>query len=184
MRAAFLGTPASAVPSLAALADVADVVLVVTRPDRRRGRGARPTPPPVKTAALEWGFPVAQPEDAATLQRLLAPLSLDLALVVAFGMILPPEVLATTRLGFVNVHFSLLPRWRGAAPVARAILAGDEKTGVSLMLIDAGLDTGPVIAAVGTPIAPDETRGSLTARLAHLGALLVDERLPAYVAGR
>jgi methionyl-tRNA formyltransferase len=183
MRAAFFGTPVAAVPSLAALADVADVELVVTRPDARRGRTREKTPPAVKAAAIAWGFPVLQPLDHDAMLRTLAPLRLDIAVVVAFGWILRPELLAATRLGFLNVHFSLLPRWRGAAPVERAILAGDASTGVSLMQIDAGLDTGPVIAVIETPIADDETGGSLTARLSHLGAQLIDDALPGYAAG-
>jgi methionyl-tRNA formyltransferase len=106
------------------------------------------------------------------------------ALVVAYGRILDPDVLATSAFGFLNVHFSLLPRWRGASPVERAILEGDATTGVSLMLIDEGLDSGPVIAVIETPIAADETGGSLTARLSHLGAELVDDVLPEFMAGR
>lgn len=184
MRAVFLGTPSSAVPSLAALLDVIDVDLVVTQPDRPRGRSGTPVAPPVKRAAQEWGLPVAQPATKAELRQALSAATFDVGLVVAYGRILEPRVLDLARLGFVNVHFSLLPRWRGPAPVQRALLAGDETTGVSLMLIDEGLDTGPVIAVVETPIADDETGGSLTGRLSYLGAMVVDDAMPEYLAGR
>ncbi len=184
MRALFLGTPAAAVPSLAALADVADVELVVTRPDRPRGRSGRPAPPAVKLAAVEFGFPVAQPGSVDELRRVLDETSADVALVVAYGRILPPDVIAAVPRGFLNVHFSLLPRWRGAAPVERAILEGDAETGVTLMIIDEGLDTGPVVSAIETPIGADETGGSLTARLSYLGAKLVDDVFPDYLAGK
>lgn len=184
MRTAFLGTPAAAVPSLAALADLADVELVVTRPDRPRGRSGRPMPPPVKMAAEQWGLPVEQPHTGEGLLEVLGSHQLDVALVVAYGRILTPEMLATTRTGFVNVHFSLLPRWRGAAPVEWAILEGDTRSGVSLMVIDEGLDTGPVLSASETEIAKGDTSGSLTACLAHIGANLVNEMLLPYVEGR
>lgn len=184
MRAAFLGTPSAAVPSLAALIDVADVDVVVTRPDSAKGRTGKPTPPPVKLAAMEWGLPVVQPESRGELDRLLQDAPIDVGVVVAYGRILSPAALASAPAGFVNVHFSLLPRWRGAAPVERAILAGDDSTGVSLMQLDEGLDTGPVIAAVETPIAPDETGGSLTGRLAYLGGMLIDDAMSELLAGR
>ncbi len=184
MRALFLGTPAAAVPSLAALADVADVELVVTRPDRPSGRSRRPAPPAVKLAALEFGFPVAQPDSVDHLRRVVDETPAEVALVVAYGRILPSDVIAALPHGFLNVHFSLLPRWRGAAPVERAILEGDAETGVTLMIIDEGLDTGPVVSALETPIEPDETGGSLTARLSYLGAKLVDDVVPDYLAGR
>ncbi len=183
MRVAFLGTPAAAIPSLAALLDIATVDVVVTRPDRPRGRNRRPTAPEVKLAAREWGLEVAQPESHADLHKILAGRGLDLVVVTAYGRIVRPETLAIPRIGFVNVHFSLLPRWRGAAPVERAILAGDDSTGVSLMLMEAGLDTGPVIAAAETDIGSDETGGTLTGRLAHLGAHLLHDALPAFAAG-
>lgn len=183
MRGAFLGTPAAAIPALAATADIVDVDLVITRPDAPRGRSGKPMAPPVKLAAIEWGVPVLQPASAEELLAALRGRGFDIGVVVAYGRILQAEVLAATRLGFVNVHFSLLPRWRGAAPVERAILAGDESTGVSLMQIDEGLDTGPVIAAIETPIGPDETGGSLTSRLSYLGAEMIDEVLPGYLDG-
>lgn len=179
MKAAFLGTPSAAIPPLIALMEVADVAVVITRPDAARGRSKRPQPPPVKVAAQEFGLGVAQPATHDELFDVLEAEEVDLGLVVAYGRILKPAALATTRFGFINVHFSLLPLWRGAAPVERAILAGDETTGVSLMLMDEGLDTGPVIAAGETEIAPDDTGGSLTAALASLGAdLVLDHLLP------
>jgi methionyl-tRNA formyltransferase len=184
MGAIFLGSPAAAVPSLAALIDVADVDLVVTQPDRPRGRSGAPVAPAVKRAAAEWGLRVAQPSTADELYEDLAAVTFDVGVVAAFGRILEQRALALPPYGFVNVHFSLLPRWRGAAPVERAILAGDESTGVSLMLVDEGLDTGPVLAAIETPIADDETGGTLTGRLSYLGAMLVDDALPEYLAGR
>ncbi|MEA3501926.1 MAG: methionyl-tRNA formyltransferase [Actinomycetota bacterium] len=184
MRAAFLGTPSAAVPSLAALIDVVDVDVVVTRPDRAKGRSGKPTPPPVKLAAREWGLTVLQPESRGELDQILQDAPIDVGVVVAYGRILTPAALASAPAGFVNVHFSLLPRWRGAAPVERAILEGDASTGVTLMQLDEGLDTGPVIAAVETPIAPDETGGSLTGRLAYLGGMLIDDAMSELLAGR
>jgi methionyl-tRNA formyltransferase len=184
MRAAFLGSPSAAIPSLAALAQIADIELVITQPDRARGRGRRPAETAVKTAAREWGLPLHQPRTHDELHGILRDRDLDVAVVAAYGRILRPEVLSMVRVGFVNVHFSLLPRWRGAAPVEHAILAGDEVTGVSLMLIDEGLDTGPVIAAHETPIDEGEPAGLLTARLADLGALLLSEVLADFVLGR
>lgn len=183
MRAAFLGTPSAAIPPLAALLDVADVPLVVTQPDRAKGRSGKPTPGPVKLAALDWGLPVAQPASAAEMHDVIRDADLDLGLVVAYGRLLKPEVLVLPRAGFVNVHFSLLPRWRGAAPVERAILSGDAVTGVSLMHLDEGLDTGPIISVVETEITDDETGGTLTARLSFLGANLVSDILPPFLAG-
>jgi methionyl-tRNA formyltransferase len=184
VRAAFLGTPSAAIPPLIALMEVADVDLVVTRPDAPKGRSKRPQPPPVKLAAQEFGLEVAQPATRDELFAVMEGAGVDLGLVVAYGRILPPSTLATTRFGFINVHFSLLPLWRGAAPVERAILAGDETTGVSLMLMEEGLDTGPVIAAAETEIAPDDTGGSLTAALASLGADLVLDHLVPYTQGQ
>lgn len=183
MRAVFYGTPAEAVPSLRALAALADVPLVVTRPDRPRGRSGKPQPPPVKEAARDLGLEVSQPARAVhDLDRLRA-LEPDVAVVVAYGQILPVELLAVPRHGFVNVHFSLLPRWRGASPVVRAILAGDDVTGVTLMQLDAGMDTGPVLAVVPTHVGGEESAGELTTRLAAMGAALLGEHLPDYIAG-
>ena len=184
MGAVFLGTPAAAVPGLSALADVADVDLVITQPDRPAGRGKRIIQSAVATAATQFGFPTVKPQTKADLLAALGTGSHDFGLVVAYGRILTPEMIATTRLGFLNVHFSLLPRWRGPAPVERAIAAGDERTGVTLMMIDEGLDTGPVLAEIATPIGPTETGGSLTARLAFLGGVLVDDTVPDLLNGR
>ncbi len=184
MGAVFLGTPAAAVPSLAALADVADVDLVITQPDRPSGRGGAVIPSPVKVAAHHFGFTVAQPATREELTDHLTDGAFGFGLVVAFGRILTPAMLTTTDAGFLNVHFSLLPRWRGAAPVERAIAAGDERTGVTLMKLDEGIDTGPIIGEMATPIGSGETGGSLTARLSHLGAALVDSLVPDYLNGR
>jgi methionyl-tRNA formyltransferase len=184
MRAAFLGTPAAAIPSLAALTDIAAVELVVTRPDKPRGRSRTPAPPPIKTAAIEWGIAVRQPESHEELESTIREADVDIAVVVAYGRILRAAALGATRLGFVNIHFSLLPRWRGAAPVERAILAGDTMTGVTLMQLDEGLDTGPLLGVHEVSIGPAETAGELTARLAALGATMLVDVLPAYARGR
>lgn len=184
MGAVFLGTPAAAVPSLTALADVADVDLIITQPDRPAGRGKRMSESAVATAASQFGFPIAKPQTKGELLAALSSGSFDFGLVVAFGRILTPEMIGTTAFGFLNVHFSLLPRWRGPAPVERAIAAGDERTGVTLMMIDEGLDTGPVLGEIATPIGPNETGGSLTARLAFLGGTLVDDTTPDLLNGR
>jgi methionyl-tRNA formyltransferase len=175
-RSAFFGTPAAAVPALAALSSAMTIELVVTRPDRPRGRSGTPQPPPVKEAAAAWGLPVVQPAKAVEIADQLE--SLDLAVVVAYGQILPEAMLAIPTHGFINVHFSQLPRWRGAAPVARAILAGDTETGVDIIQLDAGMDTGPIIARSSVTIEPDETTGTLTARLAGIGADLLTETIP------
>lgn len=177
MRVAFFGTPAPAVPALEALlADPRiDVPVVVTNPDRPRGRGYELAPPPVKVAAREAGVEVLQPVRAADVTRTLDALQLDVCAVVAYGQILPASLLAVPAHGFVNLHFSVLPAWRGAAPVPAAILHGDRETGVTCFVLDAGMDTGPVLATRTTRIGPAETSGELTARLAELGApLLVD----------
>jgi methionyl-tRNA formyltransferase len=184
MSGVFLGTPAAAVPSLAAFADVEDVDLVITQPDRRRGRGGSKVPSPVKVAAQQFGFPVAQPATGRELLAILDEQRPTIGLVVAYGRLLTPEMLTLVPYGFLNVHFSLLPRWRGAAPVERAIAAGDLKTGVTLMKIDEGLDTGPILDEIATPIGDTETGGSLTARLSFLGAALVDRASPEYLNDR
>lgn len=181
IRAAFLGTPAAAVPSLAALMQVAAVDFVVTQPDRPKGRGQTLEPPPVKVAAAEWGLHVEQPESNSDLEILFTGNTLDVAVVVAYGRILSRTSLESVKRGFVNVHFSLLPRWRGAAPVERAVLNGDDYSGVSLMVLDEGLDTGPVFAAVETEIAEYETAGELTGRLAALGADVLRDHLEDYI---
>lgn len=183
-RVVFLGTPASAVPTLRALSDRCDVVGVVTQPDRPRGRSGRPQPSPIAVEAAALGLRVAQPESAGELYEALKELgSVDLGVVVAFGQILRAEVLEIPSMGFLNVHFSLLPRWRGAAPVARGIEAGDTMTGVTVIRLDEGLDTGPVLTAQAIDIDPRENTGELTERLSHLGARLLMHAIPPYVAG-
>jgi methionyl-tRNA formyltransferase len=180
----FLGTPAASIPTLQAVASLTDLRLIVTRPDKPRGRSGRPSPSPVKEAATDLGLPVAEPAGRAELEEVLTEAApFDLGVVVAFGMILRPAALSVPSRGFVNVHFSLLPRWRGAAPVERAILSGDEKTGVTLMVMEEGLDTGPVVAAQTIQIDPTETAGELTARLADLGADLLSRHLMDFVRG-
>lgn len=161
-----------------------EVRLVITRPDRPRGRSKAPQPSPVKEAAVRLGVPVAQPENRADLLNAIAKASpFDVGVVVAFGMILRSRVLEIPRRGFVNVHFSLLPRWRGAAPVERAILGEDESTGVTLMAMDRGLDTGAIISTRRTPIESGETSGDLLDRLTYLGASVLEEDLSLYVDG-
>ncbi|HKZ21061.1 MAG TPA: methionyl-tRNA formyltransferase [Acidimicrobiia bacterium] len=181
VRAVFLGTPAAAVPSLDYLTDAAEVSAVVTRPDRPRGRSGNPQPSPVKVAALARGLTVVEAGGADDIDGQL--LDVDLAVVVAFGVIIPARALARPRHGFVNLHFSLLPRWRGAAPVAASIAAGDEETGVSLMQLDQGLDTGPVLAARSVVIGDEETAGELTTRLSHLAGSLLVDTISALLAG-
>ncbi|HEX7338930.1 MAG TPA: methionyl-tRNA formyltransferase [Rhodanobacteraceae bacterium] len=173
LRVIFAGTPDFAVPCLeACLRDGVDVVAVYTQPDRRAGRGRQLAAGPVKQAALAHGLPVEQPASLknAEAQARLAGHRPDLMVVVAYGLLLPQAVLDTPRLGCWNVHASLLPRWRGAAPIQRAIAAGDTQTGVCLMQMEAGLDTGPVLLRRTTPITGDDTGGSLHDRLAALGA--------------
>lgn len=177
MRAALLGTSQEAVPAINILAGSAALRAVITRPDRPRGRGRAPAPPASKVRAVEQGVPVRQPTTPAALDADIAGMDLDLAVVVSYGMIVPAATLARPRLGMVNLHFSLLPRWRGAAPVERAILAGDEVTGVSLMRMEAGLDAGPVLAAWRTSIGEDEDAGALSERLALGGAELLATNL-------
>jgi methionyl-tRNA formyltransferase len=180
LRLVFAGTPEFARPCLGAcLAADADVVAVYTQPDRPAGRGRKLTPSPIKECALDAGVPVEQPETlkGADAQARLAAYAPDLMIVVAYGLILPKKVLAIPRLGCWNVHASLLPRWRGAAPIQRAILAGDAETGVDLMQMEVGLDTGPVLIERRTPIGAGETGGSLHDRLAALGAAALAEGL-------
>lgn len=184
IRAVFLGTPAAAVPTLVSLASAAEVVAVVTRPDKPRGRSASPVPSPVKEAAAQLGVPVLQPANASALTGALEGLGpIDVGVVTAYGTLIRPEALAIPTRGFLNIHFSLLPRWRGANPVVAALLAGDEETGVSLMVLDQGLDTGPVVAGRTVTIGRDETGGELRTRLAALGAQLLVSVLPGWVAG-
>ena len=168
MRLVYLGTPETAVPPLEALVDAGhDVALVVTNPDRRRGRGGRTSPSPVKAAAERLGLRVSHAVDD------VIEAGAELGVVVAYGSLIRPHVLA--ELDFVNLHFSLLPRWRGAAPVERALLEGDDVTGVCLMALEEGLDTGGVYRRVEVPIGPDTTADDLRAELVRVGtAMLVD----------
>ena len=185
MRIVFAGTPEFAVSSLRAAARHHEVVAVYTQPDRPAGRGRGLAPSPVKLEAVARGIPVYQPEslkDEAA-QRQLRDLQPDLMVVVAYGLILPKAVLAIPTHGCWNVHASLLPRWRGAAPIQRAIQAGDAKTGVCLMQMEAGLDTGPVLLAQSLDIGPEETGGQLHDRLADLGAQVLRDALGLLRAG-
>ena len=180
----FLGTPTAAVPALRALAQRAEVALVITREDRRRGRSGRKSPSEVKKAAGELGLPTACPTDRAGLLKALQEAGpIQLGVVAAYGMLLTPPMLETAAAGFVNVHFSLLPRWRGAAPVAAAIRAGDPVTGVSLIRMTEGLDTGPVLESATHGIGERDTRGELTEKLSHLGAALLEKNLVGLMAG-
>ncbi|HET9311525.1 MAG TPA: methionyl-tRNA formyltransferase [Actinomycetota bacterium] len=187
MRVVFFGNDPWSVPSLEAVdaADGIDIELVITNPPRPAGRGARLTPTAVAEAARRRGIPlgeVAGVRGGAGL-GLVDEARPDAMIVVAYGEILPARVLDVPRLGTLNLHFSLLPRWRGAAPVQRAILEGDDITGVSVMLLDEGLDTGPVLASLEEPIHPDDDAGGLGERLARLGAPLLVEELRAVAAG-
>jgi methionyl-tRNA formyltransferase len=181
----FMGTPEFAVPVLEALADAHQVVGVVTQPDRPGGRGRQLAPSPVKQVALERGLPLSQPQSLRTPEAVaqVAAWEPEVTVVAAFGQILRPDMLDLPPHGCLNVHASLLPRWRGAAPVPAAILAGDEVTGATIMQMDAGLDTGPILARREEPIRPDDTRATLEERLARLGAALLVETLPPYLAG-
>lgn len=186
LRVVFAGTPAFAVPCLSAvLASAANCVAVYTQPDRPAGRGRHLQPSPVKERALAAGIVVEQPVHLKDpdVQQQLAAFAPDLMIVVAYGLILPRAVLAIPRLGCWNVHASLLPRWRGAAPIQRAILAGDEQTGVNLMHMEAGLDTGPVLLERRTPIQADDSSARLHDRLALLGAEVLTEGLARVLAG-
>jgi methionyl-tRNA formyltransferase len=187
LRTVFFGTPEWAVPSLRALLDAGiDVGAVVTNPDRPAGRGMHVRASPVKDVAFEAGLPVLQPQRARDEEfieslRAHAP---EVAVVVAYGRILPPEVLEVPTLGFVNVHFSLLPHYRGAAPVQRAIIDGNSETGVTIILLTEGMDEGPVLAERRVPIDQEDTAGTLGKRLADIGAQLLVETLPPYTEGR
>lgn len=185
VRVVFMGTPEFAVPTLAALSDSCEVVGVFTRPDAASGRGRSARPSPVKLAAEQLGLTVLQPttlRDEAVV-RTLAGLEPELIVVAAYGMILPRAVLDAAVLGAVNVHASLLPRWRGAAPIQRAILAGDTEVGVSIMQMEEGLDTGPYCLQRATDVGDADAR-ELTERLARIGADALTEVLPAIVARR
>ncbi len=181
-----MGTPEFAIPALDKLSTHYPVVGVVTQPDRRAGRGRRMSAPPVKDLALAEGIPIFQPERLRNLEAVerVRAWSPDLIVVAAFGQIVPAEILELPEHGVLNIHPSLLPRWRGAAPIQAAILEGDPVTGVTIMQLDEGLDTGPVIAQREVAIRPMETAGDLEERLAQIGADLLIEILPGYLAGR
>ena len=184
MRVVFMGTPEFAVPSLRALATAHDVVAVFTRPDAISGRGSKARPSAVKSTAVDLGIPVYQPQtlrDAEQIE-LLRSEDADIVVVAAYGLVLPPEALETATHGAVNVHGSLLPRWRGAAPIQRAILAGDDSTGVSIMRMEAGLDTGPYCVQLQTPIG-EKDASMLTSELATLGATALVSALPSIADG-
>lgn len=185
MRLVFFGTPGFAAPSLAALLDAHDVALVVTQPDRPAGRGLELQPSPVAVLADSRGAPVAKPASVrdGELAGRVAAIGAEALVVAAYGRILPLELLQAAPLGGINVHASLLPRWRGASPVAAALLAGDERTGVSIMRMEEGLDTGPVYLRREVVARPSDTTGTLTAELAEVGARALLEALPLISAG-
>lgn len=185
LRTVFMGTPLFAVPCLKKLHAVSDVAAVVTQPDRPRGRGQRMTPSPVKAYAIEQGLPVFQPvkvRETAFLET-LRKIQPDLIVVVAFGQILPPAILALPKQGCINVHASLLPRYRGAAPMQRCLMAGEKTTGVTTMFMDAGLDTGDMLQKAEIPIGPDMTLAELHDALMVRGADLLGTTLEALMVG-
>lgn len=183
-RVVFMGTPEASVPTLERVSEGHEVGLVVTQPDRPKGRSKRPQPSPVKTRAAELGLEIAQPSSRSELLTAMEEAApFDVGVVVAYGRILAPEVLKLPRRGLLNVHFSLLPRWRGAAPVARALMAGDTMTGVTLIRLDEGLDTGPVLTAQAVDIGRDDNAGDLTRRLSLMGARLLAGSISPYVDG-
>ena len=186
MRVVFFGTPEPASVALETLLDSThDVVAVVTQPDRPKGRSGTPVPSPVKDKALGAGLPVLQPSSPRDdgFAEELARFAPDVCAVVAYGHILPTDVLAVPARGFVNVHFSLLPKYRGAAPVQRAVMAGESETGVTTFLLEPTLDTGPILSVAREPIAPDDTSATLMERLAAVGARLLVDTLDAMEAG-
>ncbi len=195
IRTVFFGTPEFAVPCFKILfepelSELIDVVAVVTQPDRPMGRRQVLTPPPVKVAAQRRSLPVLQPSsirqktvDGRNFHASFKALSVDLAVVVAYGNIIPAELLQIPGYGFVNVHPSILPRWRGATPIQAALLAGDSVTGVTIMQMDEGMDTGPVLLTVKTAVEENETAGRLHDRLARKGAEALREALLGYLAG-
>jgi methionyl-tRNA formyltransferase len=185
-RVVFMGSPDFALPTLRVLADAYEIVGVATQPDRASGRGREVKPPPVKLLAQELNLPVIQPEklrqpEAMEQLRTWHP---DLIVVAAFGQILRKDVLDLPRFGCINVHASLLPRWRGAAPINTAILHGDEETGITIMKMDIGLDTGPILSQRSIRLTRDDTAGSVFEKLSYLGADLLIETLPDYLAGK
>ncbi|HET9621297.1 MAG TPA: methionyl-tRNA formyltransferase [Kofleriaceae bacterium] len=185
MRVVFMGSPEFAVPCLRALHERHDVALVVSQPDKPAGRGSQLTAPAVKTAALALGVPVIQPRSARTgeLRDAMVATGAELAVVVAYGKILPTPVLEALPRGCINVHGSLLPRYRGAAPVQRAVIDGERETGVAIMQLDEGMDTGPVYLEKRVAIGDDETAGELMERLAPIGAAALLEAIDAIASG-
>ena len=185
MRIVFMGSPKFSVPSLEVLAGIYPIVGVVTQPDRGAGRGRKIRQSAVKVWSLGNGLPIMQPRRIKNPEAIehLKDWNPDLIVVAAFGQILPKEVLELPKWGCLNVHASLLPRWRGAAPVQASILHGDTETGITIMKMDVGLDTGPVLAKCPTPIDPQETGGQLTDRLSQIGAHLLLETIPPYIEG-
>jgi methionyl-tRNA formyltransferase len=185
VRTIFFGSPDFAVPCLEALHDISDIAVVISQPDRPAGRGLAMRPPAVKKRALELGLEVWQPKKVRTAEfaEKLRALDADVAVVVAYGRILPRGVLDAPRTGCVNIHASLLPRWRGAAPIQWSIVHGDEETGVTLMQVDEGMDSGAILATVSTPITPEDDAATLSDRLSKMGAELLREQLARYVAG-
>lgn len=186
LRVVFMGTPDFAVPSLQALISAGhSIAAVVTQPDAPSGRGREVAMSPVKRAAVQYGLPVLQPERVRRPESVgaLQALKPDVQIVAAFGQILPPAVLDIAPHGTLNVHASLLPRWRGAAPITAAILAGDAVTGVTIMRVDEGMDTGDILMQSSLPIEPEDTTGTLTPRLADVGAQLLLATLPGWVRG-
>src|SRR5215216_4742082 len=185
-RVVFMGSPDFSLPTLRALTNAYKVVGVVTQPDRASGRGRELKPPPVKSLAQELNIPTIQPEklrqpEAMEQLRLWNP---DLIVVAAFGQILKKDVLYLPRFGCINVHASLLPRWRGAAPINAAILHGDEETGITIMQMDVGLDTGPMLSQRSIRLRRDDTAGSVFEKLSRLGADLLIDTLPDYLSGK
>lgn len=184
LRIAFMGTPTFALPSLIALHDAGhEIVRVLSQPPRPSGRGHRLRPSPVHTEALTRGLEVETPTRLRDAQAQFAALDLDVAVVAAYGLILPAAILQAPRLGCINVHASLLPRWRGAAPIQRAILEGDRETGISIMQMDEGLDTGPVLLTEAVPIGAHTTSAALTEELAQRGAALLVQALSGLARG-
>jgi methionyl-tRNA formyltransferase len=186
MRIAFAGTPEFAADALRALIAAGhEVALVLTQPDRPAGRGMKLVGSPVKQLAIAHGIPIHQPTSLKTpdSQRPLIEANVAVMVVAAYGLILPPAVLSMPKLGCLNIHASLLPRWRGAAPIQRAILAGDQQTGVCIMQMEAGLDTGPVLLSHAIPITSQDTSATLHDKLKELGAMLIVDSLPKLAAG-
>ena len=186
IKTVFMGSPDFAIPSLVKLAASFEVAAVVTQPDRQAGRGRSLTAPPVKQKALELGLEVFQPASLRTPEAFeqLKSYAPDIIIVAAFGQILKPNVLALPKFGCINVHASLLPRWRGASPINAAILHGDPEAGVTIMMMEAGLDTGPMLASHSVSIGPDTNAGELSDTLAELGGDLLVDTLPAYLEGK